>query len=153
MLIISDTIRITKKAVAEALFRQNPEHVAEMARAAKMAGADAIDINTGPLARDPKGMAFLVRAVEGAVPLRVSLDTVNPAAMEAGLAVSVNGRPFINGVSLEPEKLSLIAPLALRYDADIVAYLLTSESHVPPDARSEERRVGKECRSRWSPYH
>jgi len=21
------------------------------------------------------------------------------------------------------------------------------------DARSEERRVGKECRSRWSPYH
>ena len=23
----------------------------------------------------------------------------------------------------------------------------------PPTARSEERRVGKECRSRWSPYH
>src|SRR2546425_9183789 len=22
-----------------------------------------------------------------------------------------------------------------------------------PQARSEERRVGKECRSRWSPYH
>ena len=34
-------------------------------------------------------------------------------------------------------------------------------SHIPglpltfayPDDRSEERRVGKECRSRWSPYH
>ena len=24
---------------------------------------------------------------------------------------------------------------------------------VQADARSEERRVGKECRSRWSPYH
>ena len=23
----------------------------------------------------------------------------------------------------------------------------------PADDRSEERRVGKECRSRWSPYH
>ena len=23
----------------------------------------------------------------------------------------------------------------------------------PEDLRSEERRVGKECRSRWSPYH
>jgi len=22
-----------------------------------------------------------------------------------------------------------------------------------PSLRSEERRVGKECRSRWSPYH
>src|SRR2546426_9549412 len=30
----------------------------------------------------------------------------------------------------------------------VVRHLLT-----PPDARSEERRVGKECRSRWSPYH
>ena len=31
-------------------------------------------------------------------------------------------------------------------------------THKPEDAlqlyvRSEERRVGKECRSRWSPYH
>src|SRR3712207_6993847 len=24
---------------------------------------------------------------------------------------------------------------------------------LPSQARSEERRVGKECRSRWSPYH
>src|SRR5256885_5230454 len=24
---------------------------------------------------------------------------------------------------------------------------------LPSDCRSEERRVGKECRSRWSPYH
>src|SRR2546421_7204245 len=25
--------------------------------------------------------------------------------------------------------------------------------HTEPGDRSEERRVGKECRSRWSPYH
>ena len=24
---------------------------------------------------------------------------------------------------------------------------------LPKSSRSEERRVGKECRSRWSPYH
>ena len=27
------------------------------------------------------------------------------------------------------------------------------ESRLVPQFRSEERRVGKECRSRWSPYH
>ena len=27
------------------------------------------------------------------------------------------------------------------------------ESRIPYFWRSEERRVGKECRSRWSPYH
>ena len=26
-------------------------------------------------------------------------------------------------------------------------------TRTPPKRRSEERRVGKECRSRWSPYH
>ena len=37
---------------------------------------------------------------------------------------------------------------------------IRAEKHVPGDlplfqgrSRSEERRVGKECRSRWSPYH
>src|SRR2546426_12627074 len=32
---------------------------------------------------------------------------------------------------------------------------LAERAHPPQatDARSEERRVGKECRSRWSPYH
>ena len=43
-------------------------------------------------------------------------------------------------------------------------FLMTVDVHSPNearvngalpmvDARSEERRVGKECRSRWSPYH
>ena len=27
------------------------------------------------------------------------------------------------------------------------------DSYTVVTARSEERRVGKECRSRWSPYH
>src|SRR2546426_6486160 len=27
------------------------------------------------------------------------------------------------------------------------------DAHRTPERRSEERRVGKECRSRWSPYH
>src|SRR3712207_7448924 len=48
------------------------------------------------------------------------------------------GRPTLGGVlSIDQE----------TYDA-IVAH--AKRDH--PD-RSEERRVGKECRSRWSPYH
>ena len=30
---------------------------------------------------------------------------------------------------------------------------MTQRAIVVRDVRSEERRVGKECRSRWSPYH
>ena len=33
---------------------------------------------------------------------------------------------------------------------DVVSFDL---NEIILDTRSEERRVGKECRSRWSPYH
>ena len=33
---------------------------------------------------------------------------------------------------------------------EAVAFLFSSTR---TQSRSEERRVGKECRSRWSPYH
>ena len=37
---------------------------------------------------------------------------------------------------------------------DMVKFLKDKEyDRFPEDMRSEERRVGKECRSRWSPYH
>ena len=38
---------------------------------------------------------------------------------------------------------------AARYDIDRFGMLFRPS----PRQRSEERRVGKECRSRWSPYH
>ena len=42
--------------------------------------------------------------------------------------------PLLNGKKL------LLEATELRHTDDVVS-------------RSEERRVGKECRSRWSPYH
>ena len=42
---------------------------------------------------------------------------------------------------------NLISPSTPARSADILAQSLGA------DPRSEERRVGKECRSRWSPYH
>src|SRR2546430_5089724 len=39
------------------------------------------------------------------------------------------------------------------YDYVLVDTSNTIEDHTVAALRSEERRVGKECRSRWSPYH
>ena len=37
--------------------------------------------------------------------------------------------------------------------SDYVGNYLVQFANENPEIRSEERRVGKECRSRWSPYH
>ena len=38
-------------------------------------------------------------------------------------------------------------------EAPGVDYIIPDTSYLEARKRSEERRVGKECRSRWSPYH
>ena len=42
---------------------------------------------------------------------------------------------------------------AERLLVDIINALYETKDYEIHQLRSEERRVGKECRSRWSPYH
>ncbi len=41
----------------------------------------------------------------------------------------------------------------VKADYHGIAVAFTEEAWFNATLRSEERRVGKECRSRWSPYH
>ena len=51
-------------------------------------------------------------------------------------------------------RLVLYSRMAVFAVAVIAALLAWNRGETILDAeRSEERRVGKECRSRWSPYH
>src|SRR2546428_9359404 len=64
---------------------------------------------------------------------------------EASFALHQELERRLRALELEPlvlERLELVEdpPRVRRVAVDV-------------DTRSEERRVGKECRSRWSPYH
>ena len=65
------------------------------------------------------------------------------------------GDPRITAIALN--NLSLNAMRLGRYDEARAALeesiLCTQSIGDRWNLRSEERRVGKECRSRWSPYH
>ena len=62
----------------------------------------------------------------------------------------------LNEVRTDIESLSWVKSVYLRKMLPDVL-VINIEEHVPVayynQGRSEERRVGKECRSRWSPYH
>ena len=47
----------------------------------------------------------------------------------------------------------ILASIAVAYPLIYSLASLGTRKSYYPQARSEERRVGKECRSRWSPYH
>ncbi len=132
-MIVADNIRITDPVVAEAIDRNDPEPIRSLALRCEAAGADAIDINPGPLTREPgRKMAFLVETVQETTDLPVLVDTPNPVAMEGGLRAN-RKKAVINAFTPEPEKIRRILPLAKEYDVDIVGYLLYPNGHVPPD--------------------
>src|SRR5260221_2670370 len=61
-------------------------------------------------------------------------------------------QPTDPAVEVELDRLAVmpIAQLRVRYRE---VFRGDPPKAFGPDLRSEERRVGKECRSRWSPYH
>ena len=134
MRLIADNLRITQKAVEIAVAEKDPLPLQVMAKGCEMAGADGIDINSGPLYRDPEArMAFMVEAVQEVTPLPLILDTSNPKALKAGLH-ACKTPATLNGLSLEPSKLEHILPLAAAHQSDLVCYLLFPNGHVPPDS-------------------
>src|ERR1043165_3254406 len=50
-------------------------------------------------------------------------------------------------------KLYAIEPIRPEAFVGVDIVLSSTPASVSRETRSEERRVGKECRSRWSPYH
>src|SRR5256886_11633831 len=55
------------------------------------------------------------------------------------------------GAVYPPEQVEAIGRWAVEHGIWVIADEIYE--HLTYDGRSEERRVGKECRSRWSPYH
>ena len=60
----------------------------------------------------------------------------------------VSRRDFMKFCSFLAAGMALPASVA-----PAMAEAITNPQRPPVLLRSEERRVGKECRSRWSPYH
>lgn len=133
MLIVADNLQVFRSRFFQALEELDSHPYQDMVERCIKAGANAIDINSGPLPKEPeKKMTFLVNAVQEVTDKTILLDTVNPLALEAGLKACKNP-VIINGFSLEKEKLKNILPLARKYDADIIGYLLDTNGHVPTD--------------------
>ena len=67
------------------------------------------------------------------------------------IMLSLLGQSEYGLYKLSSSVTSYLSLISLGIGAAITRYLIKAREEEGKDA--EERRVGKECRSRWSPYH
>jgi len=130
---VGENINIMSKTIGPAIKERRSDPILEMARHEEKVGIDYLDLNIGPSRKaGEEVMDWLVKTVQGVVNKPLSLDTTNAAAMEAGLKIH-QGKALINSVSLQPERLEKVLPMAKTYQAYVIG-LLWGKEGMPRDA-------------------
>lgn len=127
--VIGERINPTgRKKLAAELEAGDFSTVEKDALAQVLAGADILDINAGvvynsnpnPNETEPPLMTSIVNLVQGLVDVPLCIDSSVPAALEAGLKAA-QGRPLLNSVTGEEDRLEFVLPLVAKYNVPVVA--------------------------------
>lgn len=121
-----------RKKLTEELLAGHTSIVREEAVKQAATGADIIDINVGVGGGVEAGaMTAAIAAVEASCDRPISVDSTDPDILELGVE-RVTGKPLLNSVTAEKEKLERLIPVAKRYGAAIVA-LTIDDDGIPND--------------------
>lgn len=124
--VIGERINPTgRKKLAAEMVEGNFETVKKDALEQVAAGATMLDVNAGvtavnPNETEPPLLVKTLEMVQDLVDVPLSIDSSVTSAIEAGLKVA-RGRPLVNSVTGEEEKLEAILPLIKKYDVPVVA--------------------------------
>lgn len=137
MYIIGELINGMYKQIGKAIAERDKKVIQEVAKKQTGEGASALDVNTGPLSKDPvSDMQWLVETIQEAVDTPLCLDSTKANVIEAGLKLAKK-KAVINSTSADKEKLDILLPLALKYKTFLIGLSLDKKG-VPQD---KDRRI------------
>jgi 5-methyltetrahydrofolate--homocysteine methyltransferase len=131
--IIGERINPTgRKMLAAEMAAGDFERLKSDALAQVAAGAHMLDVNAGiPMADEPAILAEAVRLVQELVEVPLSIDSSIVAALESGLK-AYKGKPLVNSVTGEDERLEAVLPLVAEYKAAVIG-ITNDESGISND--------------------
>jgi 5-methyltetrahydrofolate corrinoid/iron sulfur protein methyltransferase len=91
------------------------------------AGADALDINCGPVSRQPvSDIQWLVETVQEVTDKPLALDSSKPQVIESGLKV-IKSKAIINSTTADSEKLDILVPIAKKYHTKLIGLTISTK--------------------------
>ena len=127
MLVVGELINASRKKIGAAIKDQDADFIKKMAKDQHEAGADYIDANAGIfVGKEPEYLTWLVKNIQEVVDGPCAIDSPDPKAIEAALAVH-KGTPMINSISLEKERFDALAPILAGTDMKVIALCMSDE--------------------------
>ncbi|MCB0422624.1 MAG: homocysteine S-methyltransferase family protein [Bdellovibrionales bacterium] len=121
-----------RKRVADLIREGNIEALMKDAIDQATAGANVLDINVGvPLIDEPGMMSTVITAIQNSVEIPLCIDSSFSEALLRGGEVYY-GRPLLNSINAEEEKLEEVIPIAQKVGGAVLA--LVTETEVPEKA-------------------
>jgi len=143
-----------KKRLAAALGEGNLDVVYKEALAQIEAGADVLDVNVGAAGVDevemlPKAVRLVMETVDAPVCIDSADVDALRAALEVHRQIAPEGKPLINSVNGEEERLELVLPLVAEYKTAVIGLTMdddgiptTSEKRLAVARKIVERAEG-----------
>lgn len=149
--IIGERINPTgRKKLAAEMAAGDFSRVISDALAQVAAGAHVLDVNSGvPLTDEAEIMAEAIRLVQETVDVPLSIDSSVLSALQAGLRAA-KGKPLVNSVTGEDERLEAILPLVAERGAAVIG-ISNDETGISYDPR-ERFKVAKKIVERAESY-
>ena len=149
--IVGERINPTgRKLLSKEMAEGNFERVRRDALAQVEAGAHILDVNAGvPLADEPGLLAEAIRVVQAVTDVPICIDSSVVAALKAGLE-AVRGKPLVNSVTGEEERLETVLPMVAEHHAAVVG-VANDETGISYDAR-ERFKVARKIVERAERY-
>ena len=133
MLLVGELINASRKSVAAAIEKQDADFIRTLAKDQFANGAAYIDVNAGVfLKKEKEYLKWLVEVVQQAADAPCCIDSPDPRAIEAALAVH-KGTAMINSISLEKDRRENLIPVVAGTDLKVVA-LCMSDAGMPKTA-------------------
>ncbi len=141
--LIGERINPTGKPKLKAALKENNmAYILNEAIAQEEAGVQILDVNVGlPEIDEAAMLKSAVFELQSVTDLPLQLDSVNPKALEGAMRI-YNGKPLVNSVNGEDEKLREILPLVKKYGGTLIA-LTIDENGIPKTAEERARIVKK----------
>lgn len=109
-----------RKKLGVEMAEGNYDRVRHDAIAQTEAGAHLLDVNAGyPMGDEPAMLVQAIKVVQSVVDTPICIDSSVFEALEAALG-AYEGKPLVNSVTGEDERLELILPLIKKYNAAVI---------------------------------